>query len=95
LEAGVRQHDGSGAHLSTEQFKALAGIDLTHVPYKGSGIRLRTRKMTIVPRLSARDDSFKVFKPSLICGCLFYVAVGLYATALNQHKGSHNEMHIL
>jgi tripartite-type tricarboxylate transporter receptor subunit TctC len=27
---------GSVAHLASEQFKALAGIDLLHVPYKGS-----------------------------------------------------------
>jgi len=29
--------NGSVAHLATEQFKALAGIDIAHVPYKGSG----------------------------------------------------------
>jgi tripartite-type tricarboxylate transporter receptor subunit TctC len=28
---------GSGQHLAGEQFKVLAGIDLLHVPYKGSG----------------------------------------------------------
>ena len=28
---------GSGPHLATELLKLLAGIDLTHVPYKGSG----------------------------------------------------------
>ena len=28
---------GSGQHLAGEQFKTLAGIDLLHVPYKGSG----------------------------------------------------------
>jgi len=28
--------NGSVAHLATEQFKALAGVDITHVPYKGS-----------------------------------------------------------
>lgn len=27
---------GSGQHLAGEQFKALAGIDILHVPYKGS-----------------------------------------------------------
>jgi len=26
---------GSSVHLSTELFKAMAGVDLTHVPYKG------------------------------------------------------------
>ena len=28
--------NGSVAHLSGEQFKALAGVQITHVPYKGS-----------------------------------------------------------
>jgi tripartite-type tricarboxylate transporter receptor subunit TctC len=29
--------NGSGAHLSAELLKGLAGIDMTHVPYKGAG----------------------------------------------------------
>ena len=29
--------NGSGTHLATELFKTMAGIDLLHVPYKGSG----------------------------------------------------------
>jgi tripartite-type tricarboxylate transporter receptor subunit TctC len=29
--------NGSVAHFSTEQFKALAGVNLVHIPYKGSG----------------------------------------------------------
>lgn len=28
--------NGSSAHMSMELFKAMAGVDLTHVPYKGS-----------------------------------------------------------
>jgi tripartite-type tricarboxylate transporter receptor subunit TctC len=28
--------NGTVAHLATEQFKALAGVEITHVPYKGS-----------------------------------------------------------
>ena len=28
---------GSATHLATEMFKAATGIDITHVPYKGSG----------------------------------------------------------
>jgi tripartite-type tricarboxylate transporter receptor subunit TctC len=29
--------NGSGTHLATELFKSMAGINLLHVPYKGSG----------------------------------------------------------
>ncbi|HEV7822731.1 MAG TPA: tripartite tricarboxylate transporter substrate binding protein, partial [Burkholderiales bacterium] len=29
--------NGSVAHLAAEQFKALAGVQITHVPYKGGG----------------------------------------------------------
>jgi tripartite-type tricarboxylate transporter receptor subunit TctC len=29
--------NGSSSHLSGELFKSMAGIDITHVPYKGSG----------------------------------------------------------
>ena len=28
---------GSGTHLATELFKSMTGIDIVHVPYKGSG----------------------------------------------------------
>src|SRR5262249_2707747 len=28
---------GSGTHLSLEKFKMMAGIDVTHIPYKGTG----------------------------------------------------------
>src|SRR5690606_3608106 len=29
--------NGTGAHLAMEQFKTRAGVDLTHIPYKGNG----------------------------------------------------------
>jgi len=29
--------NGTPSHLATEMFKKVAGVDLTHVPYKGSG----------------------------------------------------------
>jgi len=29
--------NGSSSHLSGELFKSMAGVDMTHVPYKGSG----------------------------------------------------------
>jgi tripartite-type tricarboxylate transporter receptor subunit TctC len=31
---------GGGAHLAVELFKAMAGIELTHVPYKGAALAL-------------------------------------------------------
>jgi tripartite-type tricarboxylate transporter receptor subunit TctC len=31
---------GGGAHLSVELFRAMAGIDLVHVPYKGAALAL-------------------------------------------------------
>ena len=31
---------GTGTHLSAELFKMMAGVDLVHVPYKGTGIAL-------------------------------------------------------
>lgn len=31
---------GTGTHLSAELFKMMAGVDLSHVPYKGTGIAL-------------------------------------------------------
>lgn len=31
---------GTSPHLSTELFKTLAGVDMIHVPYKGSGLAL-------------------------------------------------------
>jgi tripartite-type tricarboxylate transporter receptor subunit TctC len=32
--------NGTGAHLTTEAFKMAAGIDMVHVPYKGTGVAL-------------------------------------------------------
>jgi tripartite-type tricarboxylate transporter receptor subunit TctC len=29
--------NGTSSHLSGELFKSMAGIDITHVPYKGTG----------------------------------------------------------
>lgn len=32
--------NGTGAHLTTESFKMAAGVDLVHVPYKGTALAL-------------------------------------------------------
>src|SRR3546814_13997814 len=34
--------NGSSIHLSGEMFKSLAGVDMLHVPYKGSGPAARS-----------------------------------------------------
>ena len=33
---------GATSHLDIELFKSMAGIDIVHVPYKGTGPRYRT-----------------------------------------------------
>jgi tripartite-type tricarboxylate transporter receptor subunit TctC len=39
---------GSTAHLNGERFKRLAGIDIVHVPYKGSGDAMRDHLAGVV-----------------------------------------------
>ena len=36
----VYNRAGGGAHLSAELFRAMAGIELTHIPYKGAALAL-------------------------------------------------------
>jgi len=43
--------NGSGQHLFMELFKAAAGIDLTHVPYKGAGPALQAVLSGEVPMM--------------------------------------------
>ena len=65
--------NGSVAHLSTEQFKAIAGIQLTHVPYKGSS-------QSIVDILSGRlhllFENLPIVLPHMRSGTLKALAVG-------------------
>ena len=56
---------GSGTHLSLEKFKMMAAIDVTHVPYKGTG--------EVMPDLlSGRVDYY--FCP--ISACIGYIKDG-------------------
>jgi tripartite-type tricarboxylate transporter receptor subunit TctC len=65
--------NGSVAHLSTEQFKSLAHIDLTHVPYKGSGQSIVD---VIAGRVEIMFDNQPVLLPHIRSGKLRGLAVG-------------------
>jgi tripartite-type tricarboxylate transporter receptor subunit TctC len=42
--------NGSVSHFSSEQFKALAGVDIVHVPYKGAGPAVADRSFRTCAR---------------------------------------------
>ena len=65
--------NGSVAHLSTELFKAIAGIQLTHVPYKGSSQSLVD---VLSGRLQIMFDNLPIVLPSVRAGKLRALAVG-------------------
>jgi tripartite-type tricarboxylate transporter receptor subunit TctC len=65
--------NGSVSHLSTEQFRALAGIQLTHVPYKGSSQSLAD---ILSGRLQIMFDNLPIVLPSVRAGKLKALAVG-------------------
>ena len=65
--------NGSVSHLSTEQFRALAGIQLTHIPYKGSSQSLAD---VLSGRLHIMFDNLPVVLPSVRAGKLRALAVG-------------------
>ena len=54
---------GSGGHLSGELFKYLAGVDLTHVPFRGNGPALAAllggQVDALFPRSRRRSNIFK------------------------------------
>jgi tripartite-type tricarboxylate transporter receptor subunit TctC len=50
---------GSGSHLSTELFAAMAGVRLTHVPYRGTGA-------TLTDLVGGRVDMMITTLPSVI-----------------------------
>ncbi len=63
---------GSGPHLALELFKQLAGVDITHLPYRGSGPALQDLVGGQVP-LSI--DSLSVLIPLLQPGSVRGLAV--------------------
>jgi tripartite-type tricarboxylate transporter receptor subunit TctC len=63
--------NGSSAHVTIERFRRLAGIELTHVPYRGSNVPAITdliagRLEAIVPSLAdvARNDRVRLLAAS-------------------------------
>jgi tripartite-type tricarboxylate transporter receptor subunit TctC len=64
---------GSGSHLAGEYLKGLAGIDIVHVPYKGTGAALQD---LIAGNVHLTLDSLAALMPSIKSGRLRAIAVG-------------------
>ncbi len=65
--------NGSVANLSTEYLKSLAGINLVHVPYKGSSLALTD---TLAGQLQVLFDNLPVVQPHIRTGKLRLMGVG-------------------
>ena len=65
--------NGSVAHLAGEQFKALAGVQITHVPYKGGGQSLID---LLGGQLQLVIDNLPTVLPQVRLGKLRALAVG-------------------
>ena len=65
--------NGSVAHLSTEYLKSLAGINLVHVPYKGSSLALTD---TLAGQLQVLFDNLPVVQPHIRAGKLRLMGAG-------------------
>ena len=65
--------NGSVANLSTEYLKSLAGINLVHVPYKGSSLALTD---TLAGQLQVLFDNLPVVQPHIRSGKLRLMGVG-------------------
>jgi tripartite-type tricarboxylate transporter receptor subunit TctC len=63
---------GSGSHLASEYFKTVAGIDIVHVPYKGTGNALQD---LIAGNVQMTIDSMAALLPSIKAGSLRALAV--------------------
>ena len=62
---------GTGAHLALELFKTRAGVDLTHVPYKGNG---PATSDLLGGQVSAMFLQYAVAKPHIAGGKLVMLA---------------------
>lgn len=63
---------GSGPHLAGELFRFTAGVDITHVPYRGSGPALQD---LVGGQIPMSFDSFSVMIPLLRAGSVRGLAV--------------------
>jgi tripartite-type tricarboxylate transporter receptor subunit TctC len=63
---------GSGSHLASEYFKTVAGIDIVHVPYKGTGNALQD---LIAGNVQMTIDSMAALLPAIKAGQLRALAV--------------------
>jgi tripartite-type tricarboxylate transporter receptor subunit TctC len=63
---------GSGSHLASEYFKTVAGIDIVHVPYKGTGNALQD---LVAGNVQMTIDSMAALLPSIKAGSLRALAV--------------------
>ena len=64
--------NGSSSHLSGALFESLAGVDLVHVPYKGSAPLLTD---LLAGRVDATFDSFTVYEEHIKSGRVQALAV--------------------
>ncbi|MBO9512716.1 MAG: tripartite tricarboxylate transporter substrate binding protein [Variovorax sp.] len=64
--------NGSSSHLSGALFESLAGVDLVHVPYKGSAPLLTD---LLAGRVDATFDSFTVYEEHIRSGRVRALAV--------------------
>ena len=64
--------NGSLFHLATEYFSSTAGIEMTHIPFKGGSPQLNE---LLAGRLDIMLDTFAVVQPHLISGKLRAIAV--------------------
>ena len=65
--------NGSVAHLSAEQFKAMAGVQITHVPYKGSSQSLID---LLAGQVQLVFENLPVVLPHIRAGKIRALAVG-------------------
>ncbi|MFC0385170.1 tripartite tricarboxylate transporter substrate binding protein [Muricoccus vinaceus] len=64
--------NGSLFHLAVEVFETLAGIEMTHVPFRGGSQQLNE---ILAGRLDVMFDTFSVVQPQLRAGTLRALAV--------------------
>ncbi|MDQ8730943.1 tripartite tricarboxylate transporter substrate binding protein [Bradyrhizobium sp. LHD-71] len=64
--------NGSTGHVSTELLKSMAGIDLTHVPYRGSALAITD---VIAGRVEMSLDNLPAVQPHVEAGKLRALAV--------------------